>query len=331
LSYVARATREVLRRRATLLATVRAFFAARNVLEVETPALSTAATPDLALESVTAGAHTFGERRLYLHTSPEYAMKRLLAAGVGDIYQICRVFRDDEFGRWHQPEFTLLEWYRLGWDDVALMREVQALVQVVLATGATLRDEAGTETAALEPVRYVTYAAAFAERLGCELGDEAGIRAGLARLGIDVPAGLELRALTDLAFGAAVAPHFPSGAITFVHDYPADQAALARLKPQSPPVAARFELFAGGVELGNGFAELTDAAEQRRRFETERSARRRNGRHVPPLDEAFLAALERGLPECAGVAVGLDRLVAVALKLDDLGAALAFEHQPFAS
>jgi lysyl-tRNA synthetase class 2 len=331
LSYVARATREVLRRRAALLATIRAFFAARNVLEVETPALSTAAVPDLALESLTAGAHTFGERRLYLHTSPEYAMKRLLAAGVGDIYQICRVFRDDELGRWHQPEFTLLEWYRIGWDDNELMREVEALVQIVLATGETLTHEGEAQAAEPKPVRCVTYAAAFAERLGCELGDESGIRAGLTRLGIDVPPDLELAALTDLAFGAAVAPHFPPDSITFVHDYPADQAALARIKAQSPAVAARFELFAGGVELGNGFAELTDAAEQRRRFEAERAVRRRTGRHVPPLDEAFLAALERGLPECAGVALGLDRLVAVALELDDLGSALAFEHQPFAS
>ncbi len=138
MTYAVGATRETLRRRAALLATIRAFFAARNVLEVETPALSAAAVPDLALESVTARARSFGDTRLYLHTSPEYAMKRLLAAGVGDVYQLCRVFRDDELGRWHQPEFTLLEWYRLGWDDVGLMDEVEALVRAVLATADAL-------------------------------------------------------------------------------------------------------------------------------------------------------------------------------------------------
>ncbi len=170
---------------------------------------------------------------------------------------------------------------------------------------------------------------AFAERLGCAFDDERAIRAALAALEIDVPPALARSALTDLAFGVAVAPHFPADNLTFVCDYPADQAALARLKPGAPPVAARFELFAGGVEIANGFAELTDAREQRARFEAEREARRRAGRHVPPLDEAFLGALEQGLPDCAGVAVGIDRLVAVALGLDGVGPTVAFEHRPF--
>ena len=327
----ARATHETLRHRAALLAAIRAFFAARNVLEVETPALSTAGVPDLALESMIVSAHSFGDRRLYLHTSPEYAMKRLLAAGVGDIYQICRVFRDDELGRWHQPEFVLLEWYRVGWDDIELMAEVETLVRTVLATAEQLAPAAAPKTQPTASARRVRYTEAFVERLGCEPTDDAGIRTSLAALGIEVPPGLERDALTDLAFGTAVAPGFTPGSLTFVYDYPADQAALARLKPGTPPVAARFELFAGGVELANGFAELTDAHEQRRRFEAEREARRRTGRHVPPIDAALLAALEQGLPACAGVALGLDRLVAVALGLDAIGATLSFEHQPFAN
>jgi lysyl-tRNA synthetase class 2 len=318
-SYVTGATRETLQRRARLLAAMRAFFAERGVLEVETPALSSAGVPDLALESIVAQARSLGSQPLYLQTSPEYAMKRLVAAGAGDIYQICRVFRDDELGRWHQPEFTLLEWYRIGFDDVELMTEVEQLLGTVLAA-------AGAPPAS--PARRVTYAAAFAERLACAPGDESGLRARLESLGVDVPARLDPAGLQDLAFSVAIVPSLPVDALTFVHDYPASQAALARLKPGSPPVAARFEAFLGGVELANGFAELTDAAEQRARFEAESSARRRASRPVPPLDEAFLAALERGLPACAGVALGVDRLIAVALGQDRLGAVLAFEHRP---
>ncbi|HET7132630.1 MAG TPA: amino acid--tRNA ligase-related protein [Gammaproteobacteria bacterium] len=149
--------------------------------------------------------------------------------------------------------------------------------------------------------------------------------AAIRARGIDVPAGLDHDAVLDLAFSTLVVPGFERDALTFVHDYPASQAALARLKPGSPPVAARFEVFAGGIELANGFAELTDAAEQRRRFEAELAARRRAGRVTPPLDEAFLAALE-GLPECAGVAIGVDRLVALAAGVDSVAAAMSFAH-----
>lgn len=307
---------DALRLRARVNSRIRAFFAERDVLEVETPALSTAATPDLALESFEAHARAPSGRTLYLHTSPEYAMKRLVAAGSGDVYQVCRVFRDGELGRWHQPEFVMLEWYRVGFTELELMDEVAALVAAVMADcGRAL------------PARRVSYRDAFRETLDIDpLGDFAELPARLAQRGIDVPPGLDPGALLDLALATAVAPAFRRDAVTFVYDYPASQAALARIKPQTPPVAARFEAYVGEIELANGFSELTDAAEQRRRFEAELEARRRAGRTAPPLDEAFLAALDR-LPSCAGVALGVDRLVALAAGADELAPILSFTHR----
>ena len=310
-----------LRQRAAMLAAIRAFFAARGVLEIETPALSSAGVTDPAIESVTAAVRSLCPAPSYLHTSPEFAMKRLLAAGSGDIYQICRVFRDDELGRWHQPEFTLLEWYRVGWNDDRLMTEVAELVAEALGA-------AGARAARSRRVVRVRYAAALEHALGATPGaPTAELTQRLAERGIDVPPGLEHAAALDLAFSTLVVASFDASALTFVHDYPASQAALARLKPTTPPVAARFELFSGGIELANGFHELTDAVEQRRRFETEREARRRAGRHVPPLDERLLAALAAGLPDCAGVALGFDRLVALAAGHDNVAAAVALAHR----
>ena len=257
MSYTRAGSIEALRTRARLLARIRAFFAARGVLEVETPALSPAGVSDLALDSITATARSLGPTPLYLHTSPEYAMKRLLAGGSGDIYQICRVFRDDELGRWHQPEFTLLEWYRIGFDDAQLMDEVEALLRDALADGGTSwRSE------------RIGYSDALARSLGVDAGaSAASVAASLAERGVYVPRGLTHDALLDLAFASIVVPSFAADALTFVCDYPASQAALARIKPGVPAVAARFEVFARGIELANGFHELTDAAEQRRRFE----------------------------------------------------------------
>ncbi len=321
------ATIEALRLRAAVLARLRAYFAGAGVLEVETPALSPAAVTDPALESVAARVASLGGTQ-YLHTSPEFAMKRLLAGGAGDIYQICRVFRDGELGRWHEPEFTMLEWYRVGWDDARLMGEVTALVRAALGP-APLADR----------VERLTYREAFARAVGLDpldgadgAPDAAGeplavrLERRLPELGIEPPPGLGAGALLDLAFGSLVVPSLRTDALTFVHDYPAAQAALARLKPTAPPVAARFELFAAGIELANGFAELTDAAEQRRRFAADQRERRAAGRPEPPIDEDFLAALEAGLPECAGVALGVDRLVALAAGATSLEAVVAFTH-----
>jgi lysyl-tRNA synthetase class 2 len=335
MTYALAATLDALRLRAEVLARIRAFFAARGVLEVETPALSRAAPTDPALESIALEVRSLGGRH-YLHTSPEFAMKRLLASGSGDIYQICRVFRDDELGRWHEPEFTLLEWYRVGFDDARLMDEVAEVVEAAL--GAAIDHEPPARgrrpRARSRLVERVSYRAAFEAALGIDPLEPIAprnmglsIMARLAELGVDVPPRLDLDALLDLAFSTVVLPSFRSDALTFVHDYPAAQAALARLKPGTPPVAARFELFAGGIELANGFAELTDAGEQRRRFEADLQERRAGGLHETPVDEAFLEALESGLPECAGVALGVDRLVALAAGEDALARVLAFTHR----
>jgi lysyl-tRNA synthetase class 2 len=256
----------------------------------------------------------------YLQTSPEFAMKRLLAAGSGDIYQLCRVFRDDELGRWHQPEFTLLEWYRVGWDEQRLMTEVAELI--VSALAAAVSDGA---RAARRIVR-LTYAQALSAALGAPPEAPTAELAGLlATRGVDVPAALDHDAMLDLAFGTVVLASFDARAVTFVYDYPASQAALARLKPTTPRVAARFEAFCGGIELANGFHELTDSAEQRRRFLDDIEKRRARGQHAPPPDEQLLRALP-SLPDCAGVALGFDRLVALATGHSELTAVLAFAH-----
>jgi lysyl-tRNA synthetase class 2 len=311
-----------LRRRAAMLGAVRAFFAARGVLEVETPALSAAGVTDPAIESIRATARSLGAAPHYLQTSPEFAMKRLLAAGSGDIYQLCRVFRDDELGRWHQPEFTLLEWYRIGFDEQRLMTEVAEFVAAVLAAGT-----AGDAERATRPVVRSTYADAVAAVLGVPpAAPTAELAQRLARLGIDVPGGLAHDAVLDLAFGTVVLQSFDENAVTFVYDYPASQAALARLKPGTPPVAARFEAFCGGIELANGFHELADAREQRQRFLSDSERRRAAGQHVPPLDEDFLRALP-SLPDCAGVALGFDRLVALATGQDGVAATVSFAHR----
>jgi lysyl-tRNA synthetase class 2 len=336
MTYSRTASLAALRRRAALLARVRAFFAARGVLEVETPFLSSAGVSDLALDSIGARVRSLRAPQ-YLHTSPEYAMKRLLASASGDIYQICRVFRDDELGRWHQPEFTMLEWYRVGWDEIRLMSEVEDLFRDVLAHGAPDAATAGEIPSAArdapspESTRSVRmrYDDALERALG--LRSQAATERLVARLverGVDVPRELPHDAVLDLAFATVVARSFEPGVLTFVHDYPASQAALARLKPGAPHVAARFEVFCGAIELANGFHELADAAEQRRRFEAELEARRRRGRETPPLDEALLDALAKGLPDCSGVAVGIDRLIALALRADDVAAAMSFAHDP---
>ncbi len=318
MTYVRSASHDLLRRRAAILGSIRGFFAERGVLEVETPALSSAGVTDPALENIHALVKSLGARPQYLHTSPEFAMKRLLAAGCGDIYQICRVFRDDELGRWHQPEFTLLEWYRVGWDEQRLMTEVEALLATVLATAG----KSGPHTS----IR-VRYSDAVESALGVGAdAPTAEIAARLSAAGIDVPRELTHDATLDLAISTVVLASFDATALVFVYDYPASQAALARVKPGHPPVAARFEVFSRGIELANGFHELGDEVEQRERFTADLETRRRAGRSVPPLDEELLAALAAGLPDCAGVAVGLDRLIALTTGQTDVASVVSFAH-----
>ena len=303
---------ETLRLRADLVASIREFFSRRNVLEVETPTLSSAGCTDPNIEPVTARVQALGRAVHYLATSPEHAMKRLLAAGSGDIYQLCRVYRDGELGRWHQPEFTLLEWYRVGWDERELMAEVDEFLRFVLAP---YRARTGTTN--------LGYREAFHRFLSIGPADTPdAIRSCLAEHGVQAPGGLDSDGLLDLAFSAMIAPRFDPDRITFVHGFPASQAALARIDPNGE--AARFEAFTGGLELANGYRELTDADEQRARFEREQATRRAAGRAAPPLDENLIAALRHGLPDCSGVAVGVDRLVAVAAGVDGIADTLSF-------
>jgi lysyl-tRNA synthetase class 2 len=310
------ATLENLRQRARILQQIRAFFAARGVWEVETPTLSVAALSSPAIDSFvtryTGPGHAAGVN-LYLHTSPEFPMKRLLAAGSGPIYQLGKVFRQGEAGRRHNPEFTLLEWYRPGLDHHALMDEVEALVAPILGLAGRAQrlsyGEAFLRFAAVDP-----FDAPIAE-----------LRATARRLGIEgFDAGEERDGWLDLLLSHSIEPHLGREGLCFLTDYPASQAALARLRPDNPAVAERFELYYRGVELANGFHELGGGTEQRRRFESELAQRAAQGRESPPLDERLLAALEAGLPDCAGVALGVDRLVMLALGARSLEEVIAF-------
>jgi elongation factor P--(R)-beta-lysine ligase len=303
------ASRERLAVRAGLLARTRAFFAARGVLEVDTPVLVNAPVSDVHLHS--AAVHlqpgepgTPAPPVLYLHTSPEYAMKRLLAAGSGDIYQICHVVRGFESGRLHNPEFVLIEWYRIGCSLQMLMDEVEALVRELLGASARERcserlsyGQAFQRVLQLDPFTVSDAALAAAAR-------PLGLAGDGDRLGRDD--------LLELLMGARVGPRLGQRGLTFVHSYPASQAALARLSAQDARTAERFELYADGIELANGFHELADAREQRARFERDNAARARRGRPVAAPDERLLAALTAGLPDCAGVAVGFERLLMLA-------------------
>lgn len=308
----------VLRERAAMLARIRAWFLVAGLTEVQTPLLSRAAVSDPALESVRAELHDGLPR--WLHTSPEYAMKRLLAAGAGDCWQICPVFRAGESGRLHNPEFTLIEWYRIGADVPGLILEVERLLREAL-TG--LRE--------LAPARCLSYREALLEFSGLDWrGAGADAIAGvLAAHGVQPAASAadwEIDDWLDLLMGTVVGPRLGYDAPTFVRDYPASQAALARLRDDGDgwPVGERFELYLDGIELANGFHELCDADEQRRRFERDQRQRARRGAPLRPLDEHLLAALRHGLPDCAGVALGFDRLVMVALRLRSLADALPF-------
>ena len=310
---------EMLRLRAALLARTRGFFADRGVLEVDTPMVVNSPVTDVhihtarvTLEASLAGSPT--PPPYFLHTSPEYAMKRLLAAGVGDIYQICHVVRGLERGRLHNAEFTLIEWYRLGYSLEALMSEVEALLSSLLGAAAATRVS----------VR-LSYREAFLQELALDpfTASHEELLARARQAGFNGPAG-DRDELLELLMGTVVGPRLGQGALTFVHGYPASQAALAQLDPHDPRAAQRFELYCDGIELANGFHELASAAEQRTRFERDLAERRRLGLPEATIDERLLAALEAGLPDCCGVALGFDRTLMIAACAERLDAVLPF-------
>lgn len=311
------ATLENLRLRARVLAVIRAFFAERGVLEVETPLLSSATATDPHLDSFATrytGPGAAAGLSLYLQTSPEFAMKRLLAAGSGPIYQLGKAFRNGEAGRRHNPEFTLLEWYRPGFDLHALMDEVEALIASLLGTPAAER---------------LSYAEAFIRYAGID--PHAATAAELQRIASVEKFSESLRLAgddrdgwLDLLLTHLVEPHLGKERPVFIFDYPPSQAALARIRPGNPSVAERFELYIDGIELANGYHELGDAREQQRRFKADRERRRSAGLPDTPSDERLLAALEHGLPDCSGVALGVDRLVMIAARAQALDEVMAF-------
>jgi len=298
----------VVRERARVYLQIRAFFNTRGYLEVETPILMPTTSTDVhigSLETSSAG------RRLFLQTSPEYAMKRLLAAGSGSIFQIGHAFRQDEQGRLHNPEFSLLEWYREGYDYQQLMDEMELLI-----VSLSLRQC---------DFSRITYKQLFRQSLDLVI-DDIGLtelRAECARRVPDCePQDLDFDQCLDLLLAMVIAAGMRG--YQFVYDYPLSQAALARVSDSDASVAERFELFYDGVELANGFSELTDANQQRARFESDNLARAQKGLPQLDIDELLLAALSHGLDDCAGVALGLDRLLMVLLDLDSIDQVLTF-------
>jgi lysyl-tRNA synthetase class 2 len=314
------ASLEVLKLRARLLERTRAFFSARGVLEVETPILSAATTPETHIESfqTTYVGPGFGHgKKLYLQPSPEFAMKRLLAAGSGSIYQLGKVFRNNESGRLHNPEFTMLEWYRLDFDHHQLMREVEALVTGLL------------DNLAITAVEKLSYAEAFEQHAGLDplAAREEDFAACAKKYLVRAPETMtphQLDDWRDLILTHVVEPHLGKDRLTFIYDFPATQASFARIRPGTPPLASRFELYVNGVELANGFHELTDVDEQALRLKHQLLERRHHAANAVPLDERLLAALATGLPDCAGVALGFDRLVMLAASVDSIDEVLAF-------
>jgi lysyl-tRNA synthetase class 2 len=308
------AGRAMLERRAALLARIRAFFASRGVLEVDTPFLVNHAVSDVHIHS--ARVEFPGAPPHFLHTSPEYAMKRLLAAGSGDIFQICHVVRALERSRVHNAEFTLLEWYRIGFSLDDLMDEVEALVRDLaarLAEGSTERlpyRDAFRRELALDP-----YAASNAEliRVAQSFGFVHGGTSVVTR-----------DDLLDFLMAARIGPALGRQGLTFIHSYPASQAALARRDPNDARAAERFELYRDGVELANGYHELASSIEQRARFEADNQERRRRGMPTFAIDEHLLAALAAGLPDCTGVALGIDRLLMLAAGAEHIDEVIAF-------
>jgi lysyl-tRNA synthetase class 2 len=304
------ASRHAVEARAILLCKIRTFFSDRKVLEVETPLLSRAGNSDPNIQSFS----TDSSPKRFLRTSPEYAMKRLLAAGFKDIYELGRVFRAGEKGRFHNPEFTLLEWYRCGWDYLGLASEVSELIRYC---GEGQFDD--------WPEQRLTYRDLFMEHTGLDpfrctetdlsaVAVERGIRAG----------SLGQQEWLDLILSQVIEPGLPGETITIVYDYLPEQAALARIRPGNSPVAERFEVYLGQLELANGYQELTDGNEQLERFERERKLRHAGGEETAPIDHDLIAAMRHGLPDCSGVALGVDRLLMSLLKLEQIDAVVAF-------
>ncbi len=307
---------EQLRQRATILNQIRHFFTQRGVLEVDTPAMSHATVTDIHLHTFQTefvGPGYADGSKLYFMTSPEFHMKRLLAAGSGCIYQINKAFRNEENGRYHNPEFTMLEWYRVGFDHHKLMDEMDELLQLVLQS---------------ESAERMTYQQAFLQVLKvCPLeASMAELKQVAAQLGLSDIAEKEddRDTLLQLLFSVGVEAKIGKETPAFVYDFPASQAALAKINAQDSRVADRFEVYYKGIELANGFHELDNPKEQLARFDQDNAKREQMGLQPQPIDFHLIAALESGLPDCAGVALGIDRLIMLAIGCDHIDQVTTF-------
>lgn len=302
---------EALQQRAKLLQSIREFFAAKQVMEVETPTLSTTTIPDPHIASLTTAIF---DQVYYLQTSPEFHMKRLLAAGSGSIYQICKAFRADEIGRFHNPEFTMLEWYRVDFNAEQLLAEIDAFLILLLNA---------------KPAKYYSYQALFQNFLGIDpLVATAEELQHTATINQIIIQGLDLQnkdAWLNLLMSHCIEPKLnETNQPYFIYDFPLSQAALAKQSAKDARVAERFEVYMHGIELANGFHELTDAIEQRQRFEDYLSQREKLNLANLPMPESFLAALQHGLPACSGVALGIDRLLMIANHTNTIQQVIAF-------
>lgn len=309
-----------LKQRAKLLKNIRTFFESRNILEVETPLLAPFTVTEPSIQSISANLTLSSDFKnlfpefSYLQTSPEYAMKRLLAAGSGDIYQLCKAFRQEEIGEIHQPEFTILEWYRMGFTDHDLMKEIDTFLQIV---------------ASAPPSEFYSYRDIFLKYLNVDTHQASLIQlqklaknTGISWENASQPWSLDdfLQALMSLC----IEPHLGKIHPVCIYDYPASQAALARIDETQNHIAKRFEFYWKGLELANGFYELNDAQKQRQRFVENNQKRIELGLSQMEIDEYLLQALEHGLPDCAGVALGVDRLFMIMTGCERIQEALSF-------
>ncbi len=304
-------SRQAIEARAHTYAQIRQHFTVRQALEVDTPIVNRHTVTDPHIDSI--GVTGIGPKNYYLHTSPEYAMKRLLAFFKRDIYQLCKVFRGAERGKYHHTEFTLLEWYRVACGYQDLMREVDELVTTLLR-----------QRRYLAQTEFTTYQNIFIEYCGfdpwCATRQDY-VRAGAAA-GLALQSHLSICAYQELLLDQVIAPRLPKDSLTFIHDFPAQQAALANINHTG--VAERFELYLGDIELANGFQELTDTHEHLQRFQEHNVRRARAGKVRLEIDRQFIAALVAGLPESSGVALGIDRLLMTILRVTDIKDVLAF-------
>ncbi len=304
------ATKETLQARAAMNQHIRAFFQARNVMEVETPALSQFANTDPNIESFSIEDTT--DKR-YLHTSPEYPMKRLLAANVGDIYQISKVWRAGEAGSRHNPEFSLLEWYRLDFSYHDLMQEVESLLLELIPQLKGKSHKLSYRQAFLETLSIDPHCATDIELSQC-----------MQSQGLTVEGELDYSTKLDVLMTHCIEPTFATDCLTFIYDYPSQQSALATIREDNPPVAERFEVYIGSLELGNGYQELQDAVKNQQVLQQENAQRKQNKQTIMPEDQYFIAAMQYGLPMCSGVALGLDRVLMAKLNKKNIQDVISF-------